>query len=54
MSARKALVATSLLDRPTAPFKEVLTPLLAASTLTTSMPSRLGRAANPLFLGERS
>ncbi len=53
-SARKALVAACLLDRPTAPFKEVLTPLLAASTLTTSMPSRLGRAANPLFRGGRS
>ncbi|CAO4178437.1 Siderophore synthetase component [Methylorubrum populi] len=51
---RKQWVATCLLERPLAPFKEVLTPLFAASALTTSMPSRLGCAANPLFLGARS
>ncbi|PXW65333.1 IucA/IucC family protein [Methylobacterium sp. B4] len=47
---RKALVAACLLERPTAPFKQVLTPLLDMATLTTSMPSRLGHAPNPLFL----
>ncbi|OAS22977.1 IucA/IucC family protein [Methylobacterium platani] len=51
---RRALVADCLLGRETAPFKEVLTPLLAAAALTTSMPSRLGRAPNPLVAGRRS
>ncbi|MFH6787254.1 IucA/IucC family protein [Methylobacterium sp. MA0201] len=50
-SGRKALVADCILERETAPFKEVLTPLLAAPTLSTSMPSRLGRAPNPLYAG---
>lgn len=50
-AARKALVASCLVARPDAPFKEVLAPLLAAPALTTSMPSRLGRAPNPLAPG---
>lgn len=50
-SSRKALISGLLLDERSAPFKQLLTPLLASSMPSTSMPSRLARAPNPLFLG---
>lgn len=48
---RRSLLAALLLDAEEAPFKQVLTPLLAAGRAGTSMPSRLGQAPNPLFRG---
>jgi len=47
---RRSLLSGLLLESEAAPFKQVLTPLLAEGQAGTSMPSRLGTAPNPLFV----
>ncbi|WP_411901708.1 IucA/IucC family protein [Methylorubrum thiocyanatum] len=47
---RRSLLSGLLLESEVAPFKQVLTPLLAEGRAGTSMPSRLGTAPNPLFV----
>ncbi len=52
MPARcRSFLSRILLDSEEAPFKQVLSPLLAVERAGTSMPSRLGSAPNPLFRG---
>jgi staphyloferrin B synthase len=53
-AAHRAAIGEILLRTPTAPFKQVLTPLLATGRLGTSMPSQLGIASNPLWRGTAS
>lgn len=48
---RRSFLAGLLLESEEAPLKQVLTPLLADAPAGTSMPSRLGTAPNPLYVG---